>query len=51
MLQLLEAQAAGQHISLWTSDAQAFYQQAGYERSDATLFEKVVGRWLHTKRL
>lgn len=47
MLQLLEAKAEGQHISLWTSDAQRFYEQVGYKRSDDTLYEKVVGQWLH----
>ncbi|MDX1993821.1 MAG: GNAT family N-acetyltransferase [bacterium] len=46
MLHLLEAEAQGQHISLWTDSAQPFYERIGYHRSADTLYEKVVGTWL-----
>lgn len=46
MLEYLEAQAKGQHITLWTDDAQTFYERIGYTHSTSTLYEKVVGNWL-----
>jgi GNAT superfamily N-acetyltransferase len=48
MLHLLEEQVPGQHISLWTDSAQTLYENTGYQRSEDTLYEKVVGRWLQS---
>ena len=50
MMDYLEGQASGQHISLWTESSQAFYEQLGYKRSTDTLYEKVVGEWLDKGR-
>ncbi|MEL6271529.1 MAG: GNAT family N-acetyltransferase [Chloroflexota bacterium] len=49
MMRILERQAQGQHICLWTDDAQPFYERIGYRRSRDTLYEKVVGQWLRNK--
>ncbi len=46
LMRQLEDCAPGQHISLWTDDMGAFYESCGYARSDARLYEKVVGGWL-----
>lgn len=48
MMELLEAQAQGQHISLWTDTAEGFYERLGYQRTNDTLFEKIVGEWLQS---
>lgn len=48
MMAQLEARASGQHICLWTDSAQGFYEKAGYQRSQDTLYEKVIGQWLQT---
>lgn len=50
MLEYLEEQAKGQHIALWTDDAQIFYEHTGYDHSSSTLYEKVVGTWLDNNR-
>lgn len=50
MMEYLETQAKGQHIALWTDDAQTFYERTGYDRSSSTLYEKVIGNWLDNKR-
>jgi GNAT superfamily N-acetyltransferase len=51
MLAILESRAAGQHVSLWTDDMQAFYEACDYRVNPAnTLYEKVVGRWLDNTR-
>ncbi|MEM6281019.1 MAG: GNAT family N-acetyltransferase [Chloroflexota bacterium] len=46
MMRILESHAPGQHICLWTDDAQPFYERIGYQRSRDTLYAKMVGRWL-----
>jgi predicted GNAT family acetyltransferase len=45
MMSLLEAALPGQHVYLFTHDADALYQALGYQR-DGTGYAKVVGRWL-----
>ena len=47
MMRLVESQAPGQHVSLWTDDMQAFYESIGYRPTPHnTLYEKVIGEWL-----
>ena len=45
LMRLLEAQLDGQHIYLFTDDAEAFYRQLGY-RPQGTGMGVVVGKWL-----
>lgn len=47
-MRLLAEQLDGQHIYLFTDDAEAFYHQLGY-RPQGTGMGFVVGKWL--KRL
>lgn len=46
MIELLEARAQGQQISLWTDSAHGFYERLGYTRTGNTHYEKVIGHWL-----
>ncbi|MFW5691164.1 MAG: GNAT family N-acetyltransferase [Chloroflexota bacterium] len=46
MMTLLLSRMPGQHIYLWTDNAQEFYTRLRMRRSSATGFETVVGRWL-----
>jgi predicted GNAT family acetyltransferase len=45
LLSLLEEELEGQHVYLFTDDAEAFYDCIGYKRRGVGL-EKVVGTWL-----
>ena len=45
LMRLLEEQLAGQHIYLFTDDAEGFYQTLGYRRQGVGM-SIVVGRWL-----
>lgn len=45
LMRLLEAGLDGQHIYLFTDDAEGFYHQLGYRRQ-GTGMGLVVGRWL-----
>lgn len=47
MLELLCANLSGQHVYLFTDDAQAFYAACGFAPRGAGM-ERVVGRWLHS---
>lgn len=46
MMQLLAEGLQGQHIYLFTDDAEAFYRGLGYRRQGIGL-SKVVGKWLN----
>ncbi|MDQ7027847.1 MAG: hypothetical protein Q9P01_17320 [Anaerolineae bacterium] len=47
MLKLVFEQLQGQHVYLWTDDAQAFYDRTTMQRaSHYTSYQKVVGDWL-----
>ncbi|MEO1645316.1 MAG: GNAT family N-acetyltransferase, partial [Chloroflexota bacterium] len=46
MMKHLFANLAGQHVYLWTDDAQGFYKKLNMHEDDATGFSKVVGNWL-----
>jgi predicted GNAT family acetyltransferase len=45
MMRLLEQQLDGQHIYLFTDDAEAFYHGLGFRRQGVGM-SMVVGRWL-----
>jgi GNAT superfamily N-acetyltransferase len=45
MMGMLEARLKGQHVYLFTDDAEEFYRKLGYER-DGVGMAKVVGQWL-----
>jgi predicted GNAT family acetyltransferase len=46
MMELLAEDLVGQHIYLFTDDAEAFYERNGYQRQGIGM-SKVVGRWLN----
>jgi predicted GNAT family acetyltransferase len=46
MMGLLAEALVGQHIYLFTDDAEKFYEQIGYARQGIGM-SKVVGRWLN----
>lgn len=46
MLDKLLEQLPGQHVFLWTDDAEEFYKRIGFEVRDCVGLEKVVGEWL-----
>jgi predicted GNAT family acetyltransferase len=46
MLDLLCANLGGQHVFLFTDDAQAFYAACGFVPRGAGM-ERIIGRWLH----
>lgn len=45
MMELLMEKLPGQHVYLFTDDAEGFYKKLGFERQGIGLF-KVVGEWL-----
>ena len=45
LIRLLEEQLDGQHIYLFTDDAEAFYRHLGYRRQGVGM-SVVVGKWL-----
>lgn len=49
MLELLAEELVGQHIYLFTDDAEAFYERNGYSRQGIGM-SRVVGRWLNRPR-
>ena len=49
LMRLLEEQLDGQHIYLFTDDAEAFYHTLGYRRQGVGM-STVVGRWLGRPR-
>jgi ribosomal protein S18 acetylase RimI-like enzyme len=49
MMKMLEARLEGQHVYLFTDDAQGFYEKLGF-REQPTGLGKVVGRWLVAQR-
>lgn len=49
MLELLAEELVGQHIYLFTDDAEAFYERNGYGRQGIGM-SRVVGRWLNRSR-
>ena len=48
LMSKLEEQLDGQHVYLFTDDADEFYEKTGYVRRGAG-FEKVVGSWLRRR--
>ncbi len=46
MLNILLKQLPGQHVFLWTDDAQAFYEKVGFQKRECVGLETVVGEWL-----
>jgi GNAT superfamily N-acetyltransferase len=46
MMDLLLERLPGQHVFLWTEDAEAFYQRLGFEPCHCFGLQKVVGEWL-----
>lgn len=46
MMKLLLDQLPGQHVFLWTDDAEEFYRRIGFEPCHCTGLHKVVGQWL-----
>ena len=46
MLDLMLEQLPGQHVFLWTDDAEEFYQKLGFEVCNCVGLQKVVGQWL-----
>ena len=46
MLSLILEKLRGQHVFLWTDDAQEFYKKVGFRQRDCASFETVVGKWL-----
>jgi GNAT superfamily N-acetyltransferase len=46
MMQLLLEQLPGQHVFLWTDDAEAFYKRIGFEECHCVGLQTVVGEWL-----
>lgn len=46
MLDLMLERLPGQHVFLWTDDAEEFYQRIGFAVRDCVSLEKVVGQWL-----
>lgn len=50
MMETLEKHLEGQHIYLFTDDAEAFYHKLGYKEQGVGL-AKVVGKWLQNKKV
>ena len=46
MLNLMLERLRGQHVFLWTDDAQEFYKKLGFRQRNCISMEKVVGNWL-----
>ena len=47
MMELTFERLQGQHVYLFTDDAQTFYERIGMDRADGrTGYQKVVGEWL-----
>lgn len=46
MMQMLVERLAGQHVFLWTDDAEGFYQRIGFERCNCIALHRVSGEWL-----
>ena len=46
MLRLLLEPLQGQHVFLWTDDAQEFYKRIGFDECDCVGLQTVVGKWL-----
>ena len=46
MLNLMLERLRGQHVFLWTDDAQEFYKKLGFRQRNRISMEKVVGNWL-----
>ncbi len=46
MINLLLERLPGQHVFLWTNDAEEFYKRIGFEVRDCVSLQKVVGQWL-----
>jgi GNAT superfamily N-acetyltransferase len=47
MIELMLEKLSGQHVFLWTDDAEGFYKKIGFRVRDCVGLEKVVGQWLH----
>jgi ribosomal protein S18 acetylase RimI-like enzyme len=46
MMQLMLERLPGQHVFLWTDDAEEFYKRIGFQTSHSTGLQTVVGEWL-----
>ncbi|MCC6456302.1 MAG: GNAT family N-acetyltransferase [Caldilineaceae bacterium] len=46
MLDLMLEKLPGQHVFLWTDDAEEFYTKIGFKVCNCVGLEKVVGQWL-----
>jgi predicted GNAT family acetyltransferase len=46
MMKLLLEQLPGQHVFLWTDDAEEFYKRIGFEECHCVGLQTVVGQWL-----
>lgn len=46
MMEMLLARLPGQHVFLWTDDAEGFYQRIGFERCNCVGLQMVSGEWL-----
>lgn len=46
MFDLMLARLPGQHVFLWTDDAEEFYLRLGFQVRECVGMEKVVGEWL-----
>lgn len=46
MFDLMLPRLPGQHVFLWTDDAEEFYQRLGFQVRECVGMEKVVGAWL-----
>jgi predicted GNAT family acetyltransferase len=51
MMSLLLEQLPGQHVFLWTDDAEAFYQRIGFDVCHCVGLQTVVGEWLVNERV
>jgi ribosomal protein S18 acetylase RimI-like enzyme len=46
MMHLLMERLQGQHLFLWTDDAEEFYKRIGFDECNCVGLQKVVGQWL-----
>jgi predicted GNAT family acetyltransferase len=49
MMNLMLERLPGQHVFLWTDDAEEFYKRIGFEVLHCVGLQKVVGQWLVNK--
>ncbi len=46
MIKLLLERLPGQHVFLWTDDAQEFYKRIGFDECNCVGLQTVAGQWL-----